>query len=176
MAGTKSDQTPKTPTQSAVETRFLLMPNQANPYGTAFGGAIMSAIDMTASMAAQKHCQGTVVTAAIDSIIFEKPIHIGEQTVLQACVNYVGNTSMEVGVRVLGENPSTGQSFLATTAHLTFVAIDEKTNKPMSVPPLCPETEDEKRRYENAKIRVIARKELREKIKQQAQNRGQFLK
>ena len=74
-----SDQKQKTPAQSAVATRYLLMPNEANPYGTAFGGIIMSWIDMTASMAAQKHCQKEVVTASIDWLAFKEPIKIGDK-------------------------------------------------------------------------------------------------
>ena len=155
---------PKKPSQSAVETRYLLMPNQANPYGTAFGGVIMSWIDMTASMAAQKHCHKEVVTASIDTLSFKEPIKIGEHVILQAMVNHAGRTSMEVGVRVLRENPVTAKTSLATTAHLTFVAIDENHN-PTPVPPIKPQSDDEKRRYKNAEIRVQNRKQLRKKIK-----------
>ncbi len=157
------DRVYKSPRQSAVETRFLLMPSQANPYGTAFGGAIVAEIDMVASMAAQRHCEGLVVTAGIDSIQFEQPIYIGDQVALRACVNYAGNTSMEVGVQVVRENPLRSESCVATTAHLTFVAIDETTRKPIAVPGLRPETEEEKRRYDNARRRVQRRKELRSK-------------
>lgn len=156
----------KSPAESAVETRFLLMPSQANPYGTAFGGAIVAEIDKTASMAAQRHCKGLVVTAAIDSICFEQPVYIGDQVVLRAAVNYAGRTSMEVGVQVIRENPARGQSCLATTAYLTFVAVDEKTKKPIPVPAIRPKTDEEKRRYENARLRVQARKDLRKKMKQ----------
>jgi len=158
------DDNPKSPSQSAVESRYLLMPDQANPYGTAFGGAIVAWIDMVASMAAQKHCGREVVTAGIDSLIFKEPIYVGDHVVLRACVNYVGRTSMEVGVQVTRENPRTGRKTVATTAHLTFVALDEN-KKPTPAPPIVPETPDEKRRYENAKLRVKARKELLEKMK-----------
>ena len=155
----------KSPAESAVESRFLLMPSQANPHGTAFGGAILSAIDMIASMAAQRHCRGMAVTVGIDSITFDEPICIGDQVVCQACVNYAGHTSMEVGVRVIRENPASGLRRIATTAHLIFVAVDEKTHRPISVPAIEPQTEEEKRRYENARTRVKARRELRKKIK-----------
>ena len=154
----------KKPCDSAVESRYLLMPHQANPYGTAFGGVIMAWIDMTASMAAQRHSGKEVVTASIDSLSFKEPIRIGDHVVLKACVNYVGRTSMEVGVRVIREDPYSAQQITATTAHLTFVALDEN-KRPCPVPPILPETEDEKRRYENAKLRVQARKELLRKIR-----------
>jgi len=154
----------KTPAQSAVEARYVLMPDQANPYGTAFGGAIVAWIDMVASMAAQRHCGKEVVTASIDSLNFKEPIHIGEHVVLKASVNYVGRTSMEVGVQVSREDPYSGQSRVATTAHLTFVALDKNKN-PTPVPAIIAETEDEKRRYANAEMRVKNRKELLRKMR-----------
>jgi len=154
----------KTPSQSTIVTRYLVMPGQANPQGTAFGGAIVAWIDMVASMAAQKHCQKEAVTASIDSLNFRKPIHIGDQVVLKASVNYAGITSMEVGVRVTIEEPYTQKEIVATTAHLTFVALD-KNKKPTPVPQIHPETPEEIRRYENAKIRVQARKQLLKKMK-----------
>ncbi|MHC4738887.1 MAG: acyl-CoA thioesterase [Planctomycetota bacterium] len=154
----------KKPEDSAVQSRYLLMPHQANQYGTAFGGVIMAWIDMIASMAAQRHCAKEVVTASIDSLSFKEPIHVGEHVVLKASVNYAGRTSMEVGVRVIREDPYTAEQIIATTAHLTFVAIGED-KRPSPVPPVLPQTADEKRRYENAKLRVQARKELLGKMK-----------
>ena len=154
----------KAPRQSAVETRYILAPHQVNTYGTAFGGVIMSWIDTVAAMAAQRHCEGTVVTASIDKIVFEAPIHVGDHVLLQASVNYVGNTSMEVGVRVTREDPSTGEQNLTTAAYLTFVKLDSK-GQPTSVTPLQPETDEDKRRYENAKLRVETRRELIKKLK-----------
>lgn len=148
----------KSPSQSAVESRYLIMPHQANPHGTAFGGVIVAWIDMTAAMAAQRHCGREVVTAGIDSLAFKEPVRIGDHVVLRASVNYVSRTSMEVGVRVTREDPYTGEEAVATTAHLTFVALD-KNKKPAPAPPIRPETDQEKRRYENAKLRVQARKE-----------------
>jgi acyl-CoA hydrolase len=161
---TSDSERQKTPGQSAVVTRYLIMPDQANPYGTAFGGAVVAWIDMVASMAAQKHCGKEVVTAAIDSLNFREPIYVGDHVVLKASVNYVSRTSMEVGVQVTREDPYSSKQVVATTAHLTFVALD-KNKKPTPVPRIVPETADEKRRYENAKIRVQSRKELLERIK-----------
>jgi acyl-CoA hydrolase len=153
----------KKPSDSAVESRYLLMPHQANPYGTAFGGVIIAWIDMIASMAAQRHCGKEVVTASIDSLSFKEPIRVGDHVVLKASVNYVGRTSMEVGVRVIREDPYSTKQIIATKAHLTFVALG-KDKHPYPVVPILPETADEKRRYENAKIRVQARKDLLRKI------------
>lgn len=154
----------KTPRDSAVETRYLIMPDQVNAHGTVFGGLIMSWIDMVAAMAAQRHCGGVAVTASIDKISFKAPIYVGEHAILKASVNYVGRTSMEVGVQVTKENPYTGEQLRATTAYLTFVYLDDD-QKPRPAPPLQPETEVEIRRYRNAEIRVQSRKELREKLK-----------
>ena len=157
------DEKGKSPSQSSVETRYLLMPHQANPYGTAFGGVIMAWIDMVAAMAAQRHCGREVVTAGIDSLAFKEPIRIGDHVCLKASVNYVSRSSMEVGVRVVREEPYSGRKAIATTAHLTFVALDEN-KKPTPAPAILAETEQEKRHYENAKLRVQARKELLKKI------------
>jgi len=153
----------KRPSDSAVESRYLLMPHHANPYGTAFGGVIIAWIDMIASMAAQRHCGKEVVTASIDSLSFKEPIRVGDHVVLKASVNYVGHTSMEVGVRVIREDPYSSKQIIATTAHLTFVALG-KDKHPCPVAPILPETADEKRRHENAKLRVQARKDLLRKI------------
>ncbi|MBW8035171.1 MAG: acyl-CoA thioesterase, partial [Planctomycetes bacterium] len=141
-----SDLKGKTPAQSAVSTRYLVMPEQANPHGTAFGGAIIAWIDMVAAMTAERHASGEVVTASIDSISFRAPIYVGDHVVLKASVNYVGRTSMEIGVQVSRQNPVTNESILATTAHLTFVALNDN-KKPIPVPPIMPQTEDEKRRF-----------------------------
>ena len=153
----------KSPKESAVETRYLIMPHQANPHGTAFGGVIMAWIDMVAAMTAQRHCGKEVVTAGIDSLIFKEPIRIGDHVVLRASINYVSRSSMEVGVQVTREDPYDGDNVIATTAHLTFVALDEN-KRPTPAPPILPQTEAEKRRYEDAKLRVKARKELLKKM------------
>ncbi|MBL7214811.1 MAG: acyl-CoA thioesterase [Phycisphaerae bacterium] len=158
-----TSKTIKNPAQSVVETRYLVMPHQANPFGTAFGGVIMSWIDMVASMAAQRHCGTEVVTASIDSLSFQEPVRIGDHVVLLASVNYVGKTSLEVGVKVMREDPITHKRIVATKAYLTFVSIDEN-HKPIPVPPLKPKTDDEKRRWNNAALRVKARKALRKQV------------
>jgi len=119
---------------------------------------------MVASMAAQRHCGTEAVTASMDSLDFLVPIRVGEIVLLRAMVNYAGRTSMEVGVQVIRENPTTGEQVVTTTAHLTFVALDAN-KRPCPVPPLIPETDAEKRRYRNAEIRVQMRKEMRQKMR-----------
>jgi acyl-CoA hydrolase len=155
---------PKQPSESKVESRYIVMPQHANQYGTAFGGVIVSWIDIVASMAAQKHCGKEAVTAGIDSISFKEPIYIGDHVILKACVNYVGRTSMEVGVHIIKEDVISGKKAEAMTAYLTFVALDED-KKPTPAGPLLPKTAEEKRNYENARMRVQARKELLKKMR-----------
>ncbi len=127
----------------------------------------MSWIDLVAAMVAQRHCGRKVVTVSIDRMSFIAPCHIGEHVLLRASVNYVGHTSMEVGVQVLKENPYTDGRQRATTAYLTFVALDAQ-ERPTPIPPLKPETPDELRRFENAKLRVTARKELLTRLRHNA--------
>ena len=158
----------KAPSESAVETRYLVMPQQANPQGTAFGGAIVGWIDMVAAMAGQRHCGKEVVTAGIDTLVFRHPVRIGDHVILKACVNYVSRSSMEEGVRVIREDPYTAEQIVATTAHLTLVALD-KHKRPTPVPPLLPQKPEEKRRYEEARLRVQARKERLRTADQESQ-------
>jgi acyl-CoA hydrolase len=151
---------PKHQRESTVDTRYYLLPRDANAYGTAFGGFIMSIIDGTAAMAASRHCNRPVVTASIDSLSFCEPIRVSDHVVLDARVTYTGRTSMEVSVVVKKENPITRESAIATTAHLSFVAIGND-GKPYEIPQLLCETEEEKKLFEVAKQRVAARKALR---------------
>jgi len=153
----------KSPAESRMETRYIVMPQHANDYGILFGGALVAWIDMLAAMVAQKHCECEAVTVSIDRISFLEPILVGNHVVLRASVNYVGSSSMEIGVQVMRENPYTGESVRATTAYLTFVGIDQ-AKKPTPIPKITPQSPDEVRRYENAKLRVESRKELVRKL------------
>ncbi|MFT6630169.1 MAG: acyl-CoA hydrolase [Bacteriovoracaceae bacterium] len=154
----------KTPKESEVLMRELVMPGDTNAHGTIFGGKVMSWIDIAAAMCASRHCNTPVVTVHIDDIEFRSPINIGTQVVIMASVNYVGNSSMIIGVKVQSENPYTGVVRVTTKAYLTFVSLDE-FGKPLKVPALKPETDDDIRRYKNAQERVKSRKELAKKIK-----------
>jgi acyl-CoA hydrolase len=151
---------PKTPSESSVEMREMVMPNHTNPQNTVFGGTVMSWIDIAAAMVAARHCGKPVVTAHIDDIDFIAPIKVGYHVLIQASLNYVGKTSMIVGVKVTSENPYTGEVRTTTKAYLTFVALDD-LGKPIEVPGLKVETEDEIRRFENAKKRVQMKKDVR---------------
>jgi acyl-CoA hydrolase len=125
------------------------MPNDANPLGTLFGGKVMQLVDMAASLAALRHARRPVVTASVDHMDFRHPVHIGQLVVLRSSVNRVFQTSMEVGVQVCVEDLITGEIRHTSSAYLTFVALGSE-GKPAVLPPLIPETETEKRRYEEA--------------------------
>ena len=116
------------------------------PLARPLAAVVMSWIDMVAAMVAQRHCDSEVVTASIDSVSFEHPVHVGDQVTLLASVNYVGVCSFEVGVKVLFYHPETGLDILATKAYLTFVSIDDQ-HHPVPAPRLEPQTPDEKRRW-----------------------------
>jgi len=150
----------KTPKDSSIEMRELVMPNHTNPQNTVFGGTVMSWIDIAAAMVAARHCGRPVVTAHIDDIDFIAPIKMGYHVLIQASLNYVGRSSMIVGVKVTSENPYTGEKRTTTKAYLTFVALDD-LGRPIEVPGLNAESDDEIRRFENAKKRVAMKKSVR---------------
>ena len=151
---------PVSPVCSFVQMTELILPNHMNALGTAFGGVIMSWIDIAASISANRYCSKNVVTASIDDVHFLAPVHKGNVVCLTAQVNYTHKTSMEVGVKVTAENTKTRDLRHTVTAYLTFVALNEQ-HKPTPVPPLLLETEEEKRRFEQAKIRRKWRLERR---------------
>lgn len=142
----------------------LVLPNHTNALGTAFGGVIVSWMDIAAAIAARRFCGSTVVTASIDALHFLSPVKLGQVVNLVAQVNYAGRTSMEVGVRIDAENPDTGERTYTAKAYLTFVAIDEAGNA-VIVPEALVESEDEARRHREAEIRRKARLELAHELK-----------
>ena len=142
----------KTVSESAVERVEMVLPNDANPLGNILGGRVMHLIDITAAIAAQRHSRSPVVTASIDEVDFHHPIKVGQLINLKACVNYAGRTSMEVGVKVFSEDTMTGEQQHTSSAYLTFVALDD-AGHPRPIPGLIPETDEQKRRYEDARTR-----------------------
>ncbi len=143
---------PKTVKESTITIVQQMTHQDANLAGNVHGGTIMKLIDNTGGIVASRHAGCLVVTASIDRLDFHSPVYVGDLLRLKASVNYVGTTSMEVGVRVEAENFITGQVRHTASAYLTFVALNEN-GMPKKVPPLQPETEDEKRRYHEAEIR-----------------------
>lgn len=135
--------------ESVSEYAEMALPNDVNPLGHVLGGKVMHLVDLTGAMAAIRHARLPVVTVSVDSLQFLHPVHIGELIFLRSSVNRAFHTSMEVGVKVTTENLLTGARLHTCSAYLTFVALDEN-GKPTLVPPVVPETEEEKRRFREA--------------------------
>jgi acyl-CoA hydrolase len=143
----------------------IVMPTHTNGAGgVMFGGIVMQWIDVCAGVAAMRHAGGRVLTASIDRLDFLSPIQLGEVVILQAQVNFVNNTSMEVGCRVETEHMSTRARRYTTKAYLTFVAVDE-AGRPRPVLPLVLETDTERRRYAQAAERREQRLAVRMRAK-----------
>lgn len=155
---------PKPARASRVEVTHLVQPGDANVLGTAFGGKVMQWTDVTAAMSAMRHSRLPVVTASIDQLSFLAPVRIGEMAILHAQVTAVFATSMEVGVEVLSEDPRTGERRKCCDAFLTFVALGPD-GRPVAVPPLLAETDEEQRRERDARVRRDARLKLRDTLR-----------
>ena len=139
----------KTPAKSLTTNTEVVLPNDTNHVGNLFGGKLMQWLDVTAAIAAQRHCGRVVVTAAINHVSFDMPIKQNSIVTLEAKVSRAFSSSMEVFIDVYFENPSTGQKTKCNEAILTFVAIDQN-GSPLPVPELIPETELEQKRYDGA--------------------------
>jgi acyl-CoA hydrolase len=150
----------KAVSESQHESSELMMPQDANNLGHVFGGAVLAMMDKVAAIAAFRHTRSNVVTVSIDRVDFKEPIHVGDLVVMKASVNYVGRTSMEVGVRVEAEDLISGRRRHTNSCYLTFVAID-RNGRPIEVPALRPETPDEIRRHQAAEERKRRRLEER---------------
>ena len=148
---------PKKPSESSITTARLMMPTDANVLGNVFGGAIMRYMDEIAAIVAWRHAGKNSVTASIDRMNFYAPVYVGNLLILKAAVNYVGNTSMEIGVRIEAQDPTSKKSTHTGSCYLTYVAIDKK-GRPTEIPKLILTTADEKKRFQQA----LARRRLRE--------------
>jgi acyl-CoA hydrolase len=147
----------KRPSESEITTARLMMPTDANVLGNVFGGAIMRYMDEIAAIVAWRHAGKNVVTASIDRMNFYAPVFVGNLLIMKATVNYVGTTSMEIGVRIEAQDPTTRKGTHTGSCYLTYVALDEK-GEPTPISPLIVTTPDEKRRLKEA----LARRKLRE--------------
>jgi acyl-CoA hydrolase len=143
--------------ESAVTTVRLMMPTDGNIMGNVFGGSIMKYVDEVAAIVAFRHAEKNCVTASIDRMNFLAPVYVGNILILKASVNYVGKTSMEIGVRIEAQDPLTGKVVHTGSCYLTYVALDDK-GRPTPVPKIIPETPEEKRRYREG----LARRKMRE--------------
>jgi acyl-CoA hydrolase len=139
----------RTVSESQAERSEIIFPADSNALGNLFGGRLMQFIDLVGAVAAVRHCRAIVVTASMDHLDFVAPVHVGDLLILKASVNRAFKTSMEVGVRAVVEDVQAGTVRHVSSAYLTYVAIDRAGNK-MAVPCVVPETEHQKRRYEDA--------------------------
>jgi acyl-CoA hydrolase len=135
---------------SRGEISTWVMPHMQNVLGDLFGGHLMSLVDQAAAVAAIRHAGGPAVTASIDRVDFRERIPVGALVTCVGMVDYVGNSSMEITVEVYAENASTGERRHTHTAHVVFVAIDDR-GRPRRVPRLIPETPEEQARYGRAR-------------------------
>jgi len=145
---------------SQITLNQLMMPEHANPLGNIHGGVIMKLADEAGGLCATRHAQHPAVTVAIDSMTFLSPVQIGNLLTLHASVNWTGRTSIEVGIRVLAENPLTGETTHTNSAFIVYVALGNN-GQPVKVPQLILETDEERRRWAEAEARQKRRLERR---------------
>jgi acyl-CoA hydrolase len=143
----------------------LMTPDTANFSGNVHGGTILKLLDQVAYACASRYAGRYVVTLSVDQVMFRQPIHVGELVTFLASVNHVGTSSMEVGIKVLAENIRTQEVRHVNSCFFTMVAVDDD-RKPVPVPPLRPFTPDERRRFEQAKVRRQLRQELEGRYKE----------
>lgn len=156
---------PRPVRDSQSEMAEIVLPNDANPLGALLGGRLMHWIDLAGAMAAHRHSRSYAVTASVDHIDFLVPVRVGDLVILRSSVNRVFRTSMEVGVKVFVENYLADKFQHVASAYLTFVAVDASGNR-LKVPPIIPDTDEQKRRYDDAgRRREIRRAELQRRHK-----------
>ena len=154
------DKNQKTPTQSDVNMTELVLPQHTNPIGTVFGGVVLSWVDIAAAIAAQRHCNHVVVTASIDAMNFVAPVKLGWIVNIKARVNFVHRSSCEVGVNISAESPIEGKIYRTATAYVTMVAVDDE-GRPVPMTSLTLITDEDQRRFDEAKKRRAYRLQLR---------------
>ena len=142
---------------SASEMTQIVLPHHANVHGSVLGGTVMHWIDMAAAIVANRHSRRPVVTAAIDEMSFLAPILIGQLALIHARITLVDRSSMEIRVDVESEDMLSGERRHTSTAFVTFVALDPGTGRPVAVPPLLLETEEERAEH----VRALGRRKLR---------------
>ena len=158
----KTNTTMHLPTQELTMT-VLMTPDMSNFSGNVHGGTILKFLDQVAYACASRYAGRYVVTLSVDQVMFLQPIHVGELVTFLATVNYVGKSSMEIGIKVIAENIQTQVVRHANSCFFTMVAIDED-RKPARVPPLDLDTPEQQRRFAAAQVRKQLRQEMRERF------------
>jgi acyl-CoA hydrolase len=142
----------------------LMTPDMANFSGNVHGGTVLKMLDQAAYACASRYAGSYVVTLSVDQVTFRQPIHVGELVTFLASVNYTGNSSMEIGIKVIAENIQTQVVRHANSCFFTMVAVNAE-GKPTAVPQLSPATPDERRRFDAARLRRQLRQELEQRFK-----------
>ena len=137
-----------------LQMTILVTPEMSNFSGDMHGGELLKYLDKVAYTCAMRYAGSYVVTLSVDKVLFKQPIHIGDLITFLASVNYTGSTSMEIGIKVVAENLVDRTARHTNSCYFTMVAMD-KDKKPMKVPPLVPQTEIEKARFEKARKRKL---------------------
>ena len=148
--------TPKKASESFIVMNELVLPNDTNVFGNLMGGRLMYWMDIAASMASSKHCNAPSMTASVDNISFKNPIILGNVVHIEAYVTRAFNTSMEIYIKVWGEDNWHQHKYESNEAYFTFVALDSN-RRPTAVPPIIAESEEEKKFYAGA----LRRRQLR---------------
>ena len=143
----------------------LMSPDMANFSGNVHGGAVLKLLDQVAYACASRYASRYVVTLSVDQVMFLQPIHVGELVTFLASVNHTGNSSMEIGIKVVAEDIRSQEQRHVNSCFFTMVAVDDE-RKPVAVPQLRPFSPDEKRRWEGAVLRKQVRKELAQRYQQ----------
>ena len=142
----------------------LMVPTDANLMGSVFGGEILSEIDRVAFIAAVRHARAPCVTASFDRVDFIQPVHVGEVVDFEARITFVGHSSMEIWVTVHAEELAGGESRLVGEAYVTMVAVDS-SGRPVPVPPLELTTDEDRRRFEEGRLRMEERRRTRRSVR-----------
>ena len=153
--------------ESRVVRTSRVFPNDVNNHNTMFGGRLMSDIDQIASISATRHSRADCVTASMDSVDFLYPVRPSDSVCFESYVTWTGTSSMEIFVKIIAEDLATGDCRIAATSLLTFVALDEH-KKPLAVPQVVPETEEEKYLHQTAPQRAEIRKMRKQQSKELA--------
>jgi acyl-CoA hydrolase len=161
---------PRLVKESRVVKTSIVLPPDTNQHGTMFGGKLMSYIDDVAALSATRHARVPVVTASTDSVDFLYPINPDDSVCVESFIISTGTSSMEVFVKVISEGLYSGERKIAATAFLTFVGLDEN-KRPVPVPGIIPETEEERKLHE----RAVQRQQMRKMRREESRRLAEFL-
>ena len=157
---------PKSPSESRTTLAQIMGPQDSNNHGNVHGGILMKLCDEAGALSAIKHARKPCVTVAVDRMTFNAPVRLGELVTFDAQVTWVGRSSIEVEIVVCAERVMTGEITHTNTAHFLYVALDNVNGRPTEVPDLLIETDDHRRKHDEAQHRQQVRLELRNKLRQ----------